>query len=507
MGTARILIAEDEPVISADLESCLRRQGYTIVATPDNGDEAVTQSVVLKPDLVLMDIFLGGGIDGIEAATRLNQAEIPVVFVTSHADQRTLGRARETAPFGYVLKPFEPRALQAAVEIALHRARSEAGHRKVERWLATTLRSIADAVIATDRTSRITFLNPAAELLTGWSQADALGRRLHEVFNVRYEASDQALGNLVSETLAEGDTTRFGETFKLCSRNGESALIEQTIAPVRNDDGEVTGAVVVFRDCTLRKQAEREMRRVQAELERSNETLHRKHEELQGFYHTVSHELKTPLTAAREFVSLVLEGLAGPVTETQVDYLRTAQESCDQMRVSINDLLDSTRLDTGKMNLEVKPGSLGALVGRVVLMLTPAARSKELQLESAFEADLPEIAFDEHRIAQVLNNLINNAIKFTPAGGRIRVTVVRSASSLGFLEVSVQDTGCGIAKPHLERVFERLYQVRGDDVSQGKGLGLGLHICQELVQLHGGKIWARSEPGAGSVFSFALPIV
>lgn len=507
MGKTRILIAEDEPVIAADLQSCLRRLGYDVVATPDNGQEALEQALTLQPDLVLLDIVLGGGIDGIQVATRLGaESEIPVVFVTSHADERTLRRARETAPFGYVLKPFEPRALQAAIEIALHRSRSEISHRKVERWLATTLRSIGDGVIATDNQRRITFVNPVAEELTGWRRVDALGRHFSEVFDASYETSKAALPDLTEQVLAAGETQLFGESIQLRSKSGTVAYIEHTASPVRDDARGITGVVVVFRDCTLRRQAEKEMRRVQTELRRSNEALLKRHEELQSFYHTVSHEIKTPLTAAREFVSLVLEGLAGPVTETQTEYLTTAQESCDQMRFCINDLLDSTRLDTGKMSIQAQPAQLGATVERVAMMLVPAATAKGIRLERQIASNLPELLLDECRITQVVSNLLNNAIKFTPEGGQITVIAREASGQPGGVEVKVVDSGCGIPREHLARVFDRLYQVRGDDVSQGKGLGLGLHICQELVHLHGGRIWAESEVGKGSEFTFVLPV-
>jgi two-component system, cell cycle sensor histidine kinase and response regulator CckA len=455
-----------------------------------------------------MDIVMSGETDGIHAATRLHaETEIPVVFVTSHTDERTLLRARETAPFGYVLKPFEPRALQATIEIALHRAHSEYSLRRVERWLATTLRSIADAVIATDRNGRITFLNPAAERLIGWRQGDALGRAFSEVFEARFEATGQPLADLPRQVLEQGDTQVLSDTILLRSQAGTEAYIEQTVSPVRNDHGQISGTVVVFRDCSIRKQAEKETRRAQEELRRSNDLLLRKHEELQSFYHTVSHEIKTPLTAAREFVSLVLEGLAGPVTDTGKEYLGIAQESCDQMRVCLNDLLDSTRLDTGKMSLEAKPALLDALTESVAAMLAPAVAAKHLQLETRVEPDLPEIFMDEHRIAQVLTNLLNNAIKFTPEGGRITVSVGRCTTEGDYLKVRVSDSGCGIPGEHLERIFDRLYQVRGEDVSKGKGLGLGLHICQELVRLHGGRIWAESGVGKGSEFSFLLPFL
>jgi signal transduction histidine kinase len=248
-----------------------------------------------------------------------------------------------------------------------------------------------------------------------------------------------------------------------------------------------------------------ERRRAEARLAEANRELLQKHTEIQNFYHTLSHELKTPLTAAREFVSILMEGMAGALNPTQMEYLGIVHESHDQLLTNINDLLDSTRLETGKFSVAFKPGSLGEVVQRVVTLLAPAARGKSICLQGEVQPGLPATLFDHTRIAQVLTNLVTNALKFTAEGGSIDVRAVDSADHPGFLEVSVQDTGCGIPEKHLGRIFERLYQVLEDENAPPRGLGLGLYLCKELVRLHGGQITVRSQVGRGSTFTFHLP--
>jgi signal transduction histidine kinase len=254
-----------------------------------------------------------------------------------------------------------------------------------------------------------------------------------------------------------------------------------------------------------RRADESEMRRIQAELAESNRTLLRKNHEIQDFYHTLSHELKTPLTSAGEFISIVMDGLAGPLNPTQMEYLGIARDSCHQLAGCINDLLDATRLDTGKLTIHLQPVALDELAERVAGSLKPAFARKKITLDQRIQSNLPRVPADEYRVTQVINNLLSNGLKFTPSGGSIVLKVGEAKANAEWLEVSVSDTGCGIAKEHREHIFDRLYQVKAGDAATGQGLGLGLYLCRELVQLHGGNIWVESEPDRGSTFTFVLP--
>lgn len=245
--------------------------------------------------------------------------------------------------------------------------------------------------------------------------------------------------------------------------------------------------------------------RAEKSLEENNKVLVRQNQEIQNFYHTVSHELKTPLTATREFVSIVLDGLAGPVNDTQREYLNIAKESCNRLGVCINDLMDATRLETGKLTLDIKARSLDTLVRESVTVMSPVAARKQISLRGKTQPDLPAFSFDKNRLMQVLGNLVNNALKFTPEGGAVTITAGDATEEPGYFKICVQDTGPGIPAGDLENIFERLYQVDTPQQSSQQGIGLGLYICRELVESHGGKIWVESELGKGSTFCFIIP--
>ena len=243
------------------------------------------------------------------------------------------------------------------------------------------------------------------------------------------------------------------------------------------------------------------------ELQKANGELERRAIEIQRFYHTVSHEMKTPLTAAREFVAIVRDGLAGPVPDEQRELLDHALECCDQITTQFNDLIDLTRLETGKMRLEREAVDFDDIATRSLAMCASAAKAKSLSLERATEDDVPPLDIDAGRIVQVLTNLLGNAIKFTPEGGRVRLET-ELAEDGATLEVRVVDTGCGISEDDCRQVFDRLYQVRiAADESGASGLGLGLSIAREIVRGHGQELVVESRVGRGSVFSFALPVL
>jgi signal transduction histidine kinase len=241
------------------------------------------------------------------------------------------------------------------------------------------------------------------------------------------------------------------------------------------------------------------------QLEQTNQELHRRNAELQSFYHVLSHELKTPLTAANEFVSIVLDGLAGTLSETQREYLGLVKDSCDQIALELNDLLDATRVDTGKLSIAPRPTSMARVVSQAVAAMDLTARGKGVRLQQVIAPHLPDALIDERRIAQVLVNLLSNALKFTPAGGEITVRVSDDPQRPAEIRVSVSDTGRGIPPAELGRIFDQLYQIRRDDATVQGGLGLGLYISQEVVKLHGGEIWVESTVGQGSTFSFTVP--
>lgn len=246
-------------------------------------------------------------------------------------------------------------------------------------------------------------------------------------------------------------------------------------------------------------------KRAQEELRNANAMLTRRQLELQDVYHTVSHELKTPLTSAREFAAIILDGIAGPLTGDQKQYLQLIVESCDQLESCINDLLEVTRLESGKLLLHLVDTSIEPLVTNAVSAMAPAMAAKGITIRCKLDPKLTNASLDARRIIQVCTNLLSNALKFTPSHGIITVRVENDPGNPECIRFSISDTGCGIAPENLERIFDRLFQVRTTDASIMGGVGLGLFIAHEIVHLHKGRIWAESTVGRGSTFFFTIP--
>jgi PAS domain S-box-containing protein len=264
----RILIVEDEMAVALNIRHRLEEVGYAVVDIVDSGVAVFEAIAATHPDLVLIDIRLPGELDGIQTAERIRRRfKIPVVYLTAYADQTTLERAKRTQPYGYILKPFQTRELYSAIEIALYKHQQEQELKQREQWLSTTLQSIGDAVITTDCRELVTYLNPAAEILTGWRYTEAQGQPLSQIFRIIDERTGEATTSPVTIALLKGDIVSIDNHTLLITKNGGTIPIDDSAAPIKDEDGKVTGAVLVFYDVSERKQIEQTLQRLNQELE------------------------------------------------------------------------------------------------------------------------------------------------------------------------------------------------------------------------------------------------
>src|SRR5680860_835242 len=249
----RVLVVEDERIVARDIQAALRQLGYDVPATVATGDDALRLVEELRPHLIMMDINIQGDKDGVQTAMLIRERyDVPVLFLTAYSDDATLHRAKQAQPYGFLLKPFEERELLAAIETALYKHRMEARLRASEARLHATLRSIGDGVIAADREGKVVFLNPVAETLTGWTQAQALGAALNEVF-FSFSANDGAAENTLVRLMREETSGGLSSHAWLMSRAGGRTAIEHSTAPITDERGAPAGVVVAFRDVTERK--------------------------------------------------------------------------------------------------------------------------------------------------------------------------------------------------------------------------------------------------------------
>jgi len=245
--SARILIVEDERITAEDLRDILTDLGYTVTASVSNGADAIARAEETAPELALMDIRIKGDMDGTETARILRERfNIPVIYLTAHADAATVSRAKGSEPLGYITKPFQEAELHASIEIALHKHREDLKFREKERLLASTLRAVAEAVISLDQNEIITLFNPAAEAWTGWKARDALGKHVDEVLSLVDSATGEKAHTPLWRVLAEGSIAELPAGVLLVSQQGENRPITGSISPIRDHQGQVAGAVIVF---------------------------------------------------------------------------------------------------------------------------------------------------------------------------------------------------------------------------------------------------------------------
>jgi PAS domain S-box-containing protein len=490
-------------------------------------------------------------------------------------------------------------------------------------WWRVTLSSIGDAVIATDLSGRVAFLNPVAEALTGWTQSDAFGLPLDQVFVIVNEITRTRMQDPVGKVLQSGHLVGLANHTLLINRIGRDIPIDDSAAPIRNEQGSLAGVVLIFRDITERRRtelsqsylaaivessfdaiigknldgiitswnqaAERifgystqeaigqtitliipperhdEEVEILARLRRGERTEHfetvrvrkdgtpinisltvspikhstgtiigaskiarditesknseRERERLlkgeqiarskaeeanrlkDEFLATVSHELRTPLTSILGWASLLR---TARVSEQQTTLaLETIHRNAKTQAQVIEDLLDVSRIITGKLHLEMRPTMASQLVESAIASVQPMAKAKGVGLHVQIGENAGSLAADSGRLQQVIWNLLNNAIKFTPGGGHVRVMVRRADSEI---EIVVSDTGQGIRPEFLPHVFDRFRQAESSTTRKHGGLGLGLAIVRQLVELHGGTVTASSKgQGQGATFAVRLP--
>lgn len=252
----RILVVEDEIIIAEDIQRKLKTMGYDVSAIVSSGEEAIKKIKENIPDLILMDIVLYGGMDGIETAGQIHSLfDIPVVYLTAYADEKTLERAKITEPFGYLIKPFKERELQITIEIALYKhemekklKQSERRLREKNQWLVAVIDSIGDAVIATDPEGTIKLMNPLAEALTGWNQKEALGKTLTAVFNVISEEKDKKIEDPVAKAIREDMFYGLAERTVLITKQGIKIPVDIIGSTIKIEGNSIIGIVLIFYD-------------------------------------------------------------------------------------------------------------------------------------------------------------------------------------------------------------------------------------------------------------------
>jgi PAS domain S-box-containing protein len=392
-------------------------------------------------------------------------------------------------------------AVCAVIVWLAHRTTGGMRRERAQReWCEVTLRSVGDAVIVTDAAGRVLTLNRAAEELTGWSEGEALEQPIAKVFEIVNEDTRESVENPIDRVCREGRVVGLANHTVLLARDGREIPIDDSGAPIWSEDGRVAGAVLVFRDISDRRDAERQ-RAALLEAERTArseaQAANRAKDE---FLAVLSHELRTPLNAILGWSQVVR---SGPLPAEAVRGLEVIERNARRQARLIDDVLDVSRIVSGTLSLESAPVDVSSVVEAALDTVRPLLEGKGIALAVRGDCGGPVVG-DAHRLQQVVWNLLSNAVKFTPPGGRIEVEMAREAPRC---RITVRDTGVGIAPDFLPHVFQQFRQEEAGSARRFGGLGLGLTIVRHLVEMHGGTVSATSAGrGGGATFSVHLPL-
>jgi PAS domain S-box-containing protein len=355
------------------------------------------------------------------------------------------------------------------------------------------IESMSDGVIVLDAQDRIVDLNPAVQCILGCTASEAIGQWISDVlFDQpdlvrRYRDVTEAHAEIV---LGKSAAQQY---FDLC------------ISPLCDRRGHLTGRLIVLRDITERKQAEEE-------LQRAKETAEAADQAKSEFISFVSHELRAPMTSIMGYASFLAAGSVGPVNEIQADFLGVIESNAKRMTVLVSDLADISRIESGHLLLELGALSVAEVVEEVVRSTQGQIGEKEQILTLEIPDGLPLVWGDRTRLVQILTNLVNNARKFTPPGGRITVRAEHTVnqwtpqSDREAVHIAVEDDGIGIKPEDREKIFQKFFRSGDHEVRESPGTGLGLNIAKNLVEMQGGQIWLESEFRKGTTFHFTVPV-
>ncbi len=486
----KVLVVDDERDIRDGCERVLSRLGFE-VDTAANGEEGLAALEKEPSAIVLLDLKMPG-LDGMEVLRRLRESypEVLVIIVTGFATVETAIEAMKLGAYDFITKPFKPDELRLTVARAAEhqRVKEERDRLWVERerglWAITTeksrlktvINSMAEGVLITDRELRILLCNPAFIRLIGLAQDCAVGTCLDQV------AALTPLHEMARQ-LSQDQSRPQAITKEVFVDKPRATYLRASINTIAGEGGEALGLVTLLQDVTDMKELERKK---------------------SEFVAMVTHELRAPLAAVDTQFEVVLKGLAGELTDKQRHLLSRMRKRLGGTLELINDLLDLSRMEARTFVQEKKMVGINPIIREAAEMMEAEVEEKGLTLALYLAPDLPQILVDPQSIREVVVNLLSNAVRYTPAEGLIQVS---SGFDAGYVHFTVADTGIGIPKEDLDKIFDRFYRVKSEKTRNVIGTGLGLPIVEAIVKDHLGFVRVASEPDKGTVFRVMLPAV
>jgi PAS domain S-box-containing protein len=488
---ATILVIDDEQIMRDGCSRILSKDGYSVICA-ENGNQGLEEikGRLENIDVVLLDLMMPG-MSGMEVLDhiRMMDPNLLVIVITGYATVESAVEAMKKGAYDFIPKPFTPDQLRIVVRRTLERRTLQKEAEFLRREREKSLRDIAtekskiktiincmgDGVLVCDRDGCIVLSNPAASRILKAPEAFLLGNYSNQC-NL-----PQELSHTIGESLKAKDTGYTSVSQELSVGESGEIFLRAHTAPVRNDIGEIMGSVTVLQDISHLK----ELDKMKTE-----------------FIAMVTHELRAPIAAVEQQLSVILNKMAGEVTEKQEQLLSRAKKRANGLLDLIKDLLDLSKIEAGKMVQYKEPLLLQEVIQRVVDLMKVEAENKKIDLQFSAPPNISLIHADRNSMEGIFTNLISNAIKYTPEGGKVWVTLSEESE---FVKAAVSDTGIGIKKEDLSRIFDKFYRVKTTETRQIVGTGLGLSIVKSIVDAHLGSISVESKEGAGTTFTVSFP--
>lgn len=476
----KILVVDDEKVIRNGCHEVLTQDGYEVILA-ENGELGLKMIEKAHFDVILLDLMMPGlsGFDVLSHVKALHP-DTSIVVITGFATIENSIEAMKKGAFDFIPKPFSPDQLRVVVNKAIEHTGALKDIANEKSRMRVLINLIASGVMVTDVEKRLVLANPAFMKIMGFQGDDIIGRPFTEL--VQQEQLQQMVERTLS--MAESEVTELPEELEI-PRNGEgvTATYVARCRPFRDRIGRNLGTITVLSDITYLKEINQRQ---------------------SDFVSMVAHEIRGPMNSVMAQIKVIQDGLAGDVTQKQGEILGRASEKIGGLVTLSSELLDLAKREAGLVALERKSFNMTGLLKDQVNFHQPKAQAKRIQLKLDPLPDLPPVLANKQNMEEVLSNLIANAINYTPEGGRITVAARLEKHHLC---ISVTDTGMGIEKEDLNRIFDRFYRVKNEKTRYIIGTGLGLPIVKSIVEAHDGMIRVESKPDHGSTFYVYIPFV
>ena len=487
MEKIQVLVVDDEKIMRDGSERILTKEGWNAI-TADSGLQGLELIKQKSFHILLLDLMMPG-MSGMEVLkeVRNSQPGIVVIVITGYATIETAVEAMKAGAYDFIPKPFTPEQLRIVVRRAIEKLtlEREAEQHRLERHRSlrdianeknrtrTIINYITEGLLVTDELGNIVLYNPAVTRILSLEEKPPLGKNLYEW------TKHKELSGMVEKVLGSDDSKCQGASQEFVLGDPPQSLVAHC-APVRTEEGKLLGSVTLFHDVTCFKEID-QMK--------------------SDFVNMVSHELRSPLSAIRQQLSVMVDGMVGTLSEEQKLLLIRAQTRIDGLMSMVGNLLDLSRIEEGQ-HVQREHIVLSEITDEIIELMRPEAEKKNLELNVTIDSDISPIHADFQGVETIIKNLISNAIKYTSEGGGVGITAQNRG---GYIEIKVSDTGVGIAKENLSRIFDRFFRIRNEYTRKVVGSGIGLPLVKAIVDAHFGKISVESELNKGTTFTVILP--